>query len=114
MATVGVPPTLKAFDTVGFSTRIGIGEVAWRTAQIDVAPVLCFVIPFSMPANQVGMLLVILTRTSAAGATLAGGKSRLLRPTLDAAGKSTNTLFPSVPEFAAPWVRELLYPLSEA
>ena len=45
MATFGVPCTWNAFETVGLSTRIGIGDVASNTPQIAVAPTLCFVIP---------------------------------------------------------------------
>src|SRR5262249_19077327 len=85
------PPFInRAHEIVGFSTRIGIGEVAWMTAQIDFAPVLCFVSPFSMPANQVEMLLVTWTRTRAA-APITGveleGKFRVVSPTLEADGK---------------------------
>src|SRR5215472_8011490 len=85
-------------EIVGFNTRMGMGEVASRTAQIEDAPVLCLDIPLSIPANQVGMFSVIWTRTSAAGATLEGGKFRPPRPTLAAEGKSMNTLSPIAPE----------------
>src|SRR5436190_13201047 len=84
---------------VGFNTRIGIGEVALITAQIALPPALCFFVP-SRLANQVGVLLVILTRMRAEAATLAAGKLRLLRFTLDAVGKSTYTFVPKFPDAA--------------
>jgi hypothetical protein len=101
-------------DIVGCSTRIGIGEVAWSTAQVAEAPVVIFVRPFSIPANQVEILLVTLTRISAAAATPVGARLRLLRPTLAAVGKSIYTLFPNVPEFAALRVMELPNPFIAA
>jgi hypothetical protein len=57
---------------------------------------------------------VTVTLTRGAAATLLGGKFKLLRPTLEAAGKSMKTLSPNVPEFAELWLSELLYPFSAA
>jgi len=93
---------------------MGIGDVAWMTAQMEDAPTVCLVMPFNIPANHVGMLLLICTRTKGEEATLEGGRFKFVRPTLEAPGKSTYTLLPSVPEFAAPWPIELLNPLSAA
>ena len=99
---------------VGFSTRIGIGDVACSTAQIALLPVRWFVSPRSMPTNHVEILLVTLTLIRAVSMTLVGGKFRLPRPTLVALGKSTYTLLPNAPELALPWLIELVKPFLAA
>ena len=64
---------------------MGIGEKDCDTPHTAIAPMLCFVIPFSMPAKKVGILSVMATRMKGVGATAAGG---VVTPET-VAGKST-------------------------
>jgi len=90
-----------------------MGEVALMTAQIALAPLPRDVVPIRLE-NHAEVFWMILTRISAAEITPAPGKFRPDNPTLLAVGKSTETLSPTVPEFAWLWVMLLLKPLMDA
>src|SRR5579863_9458599 len=93
----GFPCVLRACDTVGFKTRIGIGDVASITPQIAVAPTFCLLVPFSIPAKKVGILSVIVTDRKAFAATVVGGA---VTPGGAVPLTWKLTLFPRVPEVA--------------
>src|SRR4051812_41264646 len=98
MDIAGLPWTSSALGldgTVGFcgsKTRIGIGAVDCATPQTAIALTACCVLP-SMPAKNVGILFVTVTRMKAVGATPTGG---VVTPATEL-GKSTNTLSPTLP-----------------
>ena len=113
MRMVGFPWTSRAlgFDGAlglcGSKTKIGMGAVDCVRPQTAVALIFCFVRPRSIPAKNVGILLLILTLKNAVGAIPTGG---VVTPGT-VVGKSTETLFPNA-VLAGPI--ELLYPFSAA